>query len=229
MARIFKKKGRTKESDKDNGSRGYNIGSKWRRIKGRRDIGEGVGGKTSRSRILSPPVQPRRRPRDKWGERKKKKKQSYETIAILPLRRGFSPLSPLLTFLRPTTYNFSRHSQINTAIHHHYHSSSSHTRLFRSEKRERDYLSTSEDKINFVLDRYGKICFAQCTDKLDSDQSDVVILGDYAGFRVILELSKTTSKISRHPSLFLITDIIIYNNRFENRNFSIFYGAKLNN
>lgn len=229
MARIFKKKGRTKESDKDNGSRGYNIGSKWRRIKGRRDIGEGVGGKTSRSRILSPPSNRVVVRVINGGNEKKKKKQSYETIAILPLRRGFSPLSPLLTFLRPTTYNFSRHSQINTAIHHHYHSSSSHTRLFRSKKRERDYLSTSEDKINFVLDRYGKICFAQCTDKLDSDQSDVVILGDYAGFRVILELSKTTSKISRHPSLFLITDIIIYNNRFENRNFSIFYGAKLNN
>lgn len=188
-----------------------------------------MGGKTSRSRILSPPSNRVVVRVINGGNEKKKKKQSYETIAILPLRRGFSPLSPLLTFLRPTTYNFSRHSQINTAIHHHYHSSSSHTRLFRSKKRERDYLSTSEDKINFVLDRYGKICFAQCTDKLDSDQSDVVILGDYAGFRVILELSKTTSKISRHPSLFLITDIIIYNNRFENRNFSIFYGAKLNN
>lgn len=137
LARIFKKKGRTKESDKDNGSRGYNIGSKWRRIKGRRDIGEGVGGKTSRSRILSPPSNRVVVRVINGGNEKKKKKQSYETIAILPLRRGFSPLSPLLTFLRPTTYNFSRHSQINTAIHHHYHSSSSHTRLFRSKKRER--------------------------------------------------------------------------------------------
>lgn len=151
------------------------------------------------------------------GTKKKKKTKLRDHCNSSSPSRLFPPF-PLLTFLRPTTYNFSRHSQINTAIHHHYHSSSSHTRLFRSKKRERDYLSTSEDKINFVLDRYGKICFAQCTDKLDSDQSDVVILGDYAGFRVILELSKTTSKISRHPSLFLITDIIIYNNRFENSN-----------
>lgn len=157
------------------------------------------------------------------GARKNKIKKKKKNKVTRPLQfflsvAAFPP--SLLTFLRPTTYNFSRHSQINTAIHHHYHSSSSpntfahaslSTRsLERERERERD--STSEDKINFVLDRCGKICFARCTDKFDSDQSDVVsrerertILGDYARFRAILELSKTTISISL--SLFLIQHI----------------------
>lgn len=50
--------------------------------------------------------------------------------------------------------------------------------------------------------------------------SDIRIIQDY--------LENLTTSLS-FSYIDIITDIIIYNNRFENRNFSIFYGAKLNN
>lgn len=119
------------------------------------------------------------------GSTRKNKKKKKKNKVTRPLQfflsvAAFPP--SLLTFLRPTTYNFSRHSQINiprsiTIIIRVLRQTLSHTRLFppvRSREKERERDSTSEDKINFVLDRCGKICFARCTDKFDSDQSDVV-------------------------------------------------------
>lgn len=94
------------EMEKDQGSKGYR------------------GGKTSRSRILS---FPRRRPRDKWGGKKRLRDHCNSSPLSLPVPSFFPPLN-----VSSPPYNFSRHSQINTAIHHHYHSSSRPAPLAKS-------------------------------------------------------------------------------------------------
>lgn len=69
--------------------------SKWRRIKGRRDIGEGVGGKTSRSRILSPPSNRVVVRVINGGNEKKKKTKLRDHCNSSSPSRLFPPLPPL--------------------------------------------------------------------------------------------------------------------------------------
>lgn len=187
--------------EKDQGSKGYR------------------GGKTSRSRILS---SPRRRPRDKWGGKKRLRDHCNSSPLSLPVPSFFPPLN-----VSSPPYNFSRHSQINTTIHHHYHSSSrpaplaksSHTLpSTRERERERDYLSTSTriKLISFRIDVKRSVLHRQSR---FWDQSDESLSRErekknhpWRLCRISRDNIRIISKIS---SLLLIYRYDMYN-RFEN-------------